>query len=91
MINPRLGAFWEGFAMEQLIHVLQLPEVYFWSICGSFIPAMLPFRAVPLEKQVTLLPLRDAGTINGCNDEKDRFAWKRGGPLICRSRLEVDF
>ncbi|MDZ7664148.1 MAG: hypothetical protein U5K27_02265 [Desulfotignum sp.] len=87
MINPWLGASWEGFAMEQLIHVAPA-EVYFWStysgaeliffssitaentalksssvktrksaglcvspsrtliwsICGSFIPAVLPFR-----------------------------------------------
>jgi uncharacterized protein len=104
MINPRLGASWEGFAMEQLIHVLQLPEVYFWSTYSGAELDLLFFHngrkygieikfsenpkisrsmrialqdldlvhlwiiysgnvAVPLEKQVTLLPLADAGTI----------------------------
>lgn len=31
--NPKLGAFWEGFALEQLIQVLQLrsEECFFWS------------------------------------------------------------
>lgn len=31
MTNPRLGASWEGFAMEQIIRVLQLQDIYFWS------------------------------------------------------------
>jgi uncharacterized protein len=31
MSNPRLGASWEGFAMEQIIRVLPLQDVYFWS------------------------------------------------------------
>jgi len=29
--NPRLGASWEGFAMEQVLQTLQPPEAYFWS------------------------------------------------------------
>jgi len=29
--NPRLGASWEGFAMEQVLQILQPPEAYFWS------------------------------------------------------------
>jgi hypothetical protein len=31
MTNPRLGASWEGFAVEQIIRVLPLQDVYFWS------------------------------------------------------------
>lgn len=29
--NPRLGASWEGFALEQIIQTQHLSEVYFWS------------------------------------------------------------
>lgn len=29
--NPRLGASWEGFAMEQLLQAIQPTEAYFWS------------------------------------------------------------
>jgi len=34
MTHPRLGASWEGFAMEQFIRLLNLKddEVYFWSV-----------------------------------------------------------
>ncbi|MBU1172935.1 MAG: ATP-binding protein [Proteobacteria bacterium] len=31
MVNPRLGASWEGFALEQVIHILGLTDIYFWS------------------------------------------------------------
>lgn len=29
--HPRLGASWEGFALEQVIMALRPPEVYFWA------------------------------------------------------------
>ena len=29
--NPRLGASWEGFALEQVLQVIQPTEAYFWS------------------------------------------------------------
>lgn len=29
--HPRLGASWEGFALEQVLCRLQYPEVYFWA------------------------------------------------------------
>ncbi len=31
MGNPRLGASWEGFAMEQVLQAMQPAEAYFWS------------------------------------------------------------
>lgn len=31
MVHPRLGASWEGFAMEQTIQNLRLTDSYFWS------------------------------------------------------------
>jgi len=29
--HPRLGASWEGFAIEQVLRILQPPEAYFWA------------------------------------------------------------
>ncbi len=29
--HPRLGASWEGFALEQVLQVVRPPEAYFWS------------------------------------------------------------
>ena len=29
--HPRVGASWEGFALEQFLNIVQLPEAYFWS------------------------------------------------------------
>lgn len=29
--HPKYGASWEGFAIEQAVQLLQLPEIYFWS------------------------------------------------------------
>lgn len=29
--HPKVGAFWEGFVIEQVVQTLQLTEVYFWS------------------------------------------------------------
>ena len=29
--HPRLGASWEGFALEQILSVLNRPEAYFWA------------------------------------------------------------
>lgn len=29
--NPRLGASWEGFALEQVLHAVHPSEAYFWS------------------------------------------------------------
>ncbi len=31
MVNPRLGASWEGFALEQALQILQPADVYFWA------------------------------------------------------------
>ncbi|MCD4721832.1 MAG: ATP-binding protein [Desulfobacula sp.] len=31
MVNPRLGASWEGFALEQALRILQPVDVYFWA------------------------------------------------------------
>jgi uncharacterized protein len=28
---PRLGASWEGFAIEQVLQILKLPQVFFWA------------------------------------------------------------
>lgn len=28
--HPRVGASWEGFALEQILRMLHVPEVYFW-------------------------------------------------------------
>jgi len=33
--HPRLGASWEGFALEQVVSALARPEVYFWSTQGG--------------------------------------------------------
>jgi predicted AAA+ superfamily ATPase len=33
--NPRMGASWEGFALEQLLQVIQPTEAYFWSTYGG--------------------------------------------------------
>ena len=33
--HPRLGASWEGFALEQLLNVLRHHEVYFWGTQGG--------------------------------------------------------
>lgn len=29
--HPKVGASWEGFAIEQIIRLLRLPEAYFWA------------------------------------------------------------
>ncbi|MCD6184382.1 MAG: ATP-binding protein [Deltaproteobacteria bacterium] len=29
--NPRIGASWEGFALEQVLQIIRPPEAYFWS------------------------------------------------------------
>ena len=29
--HPRVGASWEGFALEQFLNIVQMPEAYFWS------------------------------------------------------------
>jgi predicted AAA+ superfamily ATPase len=31
MVNPRLGASWEGFALEQVLRILQPADAYFWA------------------------------------------------------------
>lgn len=33
--HPRLGASWEGFALEQLLETLHPPEAYFWATYGG--------------------------------------------------------
>jgi predicted AAA+ superfamily ATPase len=33
--HPRLGASWEGFALEQMISAMEHPAVYFWSTHGG--------------------------------------------------------
>jgi uncharacterized protein len=33
--HPRLGASWEGFAIEQVLHTLAPAEAYFWSTHGG--------------------------------------------------------
>jgi predicted AAA+ superfamily ATPase len=33
--HPKLGASWEGFAMEQILSVLGLRDVYFWATHGG--------------------------------------------------------
>lgn len=30
--HPRLGASWEGFALEQVLHVLRTRDAYYWSV-----------------------------------------------------------
>lgn len=29
--NPKLGAFWEGFALEEIVRTIEIDECYFWS------------------------------------------------------------
>jgi predicted AAA+ superfamily ATPase len=29
--HPRVGASWEGFALDQTLHVLKLPQAFFWA------------------------------------------------------------
>ena len=35
MSNPKLGGSWEGFAVEQIISLLETPDAYFWSTHGG--------------------------------------------------------
>lgn len=44
MVHPRLGASWEGFAMEQAIRGLGLTEFYFWSTYSGAELDLLFFR-----------------------------------------------
>lgn len=30
--NPKVGASWEGFALEQVLQILQPPQAYFWGV-----------------------------------------------------------
>jgi len=43
--NPRLGASWEGFAMEQVLQALRPSEAYFWSTYSGAEVDLLFFRA----------------------------------------------
>jgi len=42
--NPRLGASWEGFAMEQVLQALHPSEAYFWSTYSGAEIDLLFFR-----------------------------------------------
>lgn len=42
--NPRLGASWEGFAMEQVLQATQPAEAYFWSTYSGAEVDLLLFR-----------------------------------------------
>jgi uncharacterized protein len=33
--HPRLGASWEGFALEQILNVIRPREAYFWATHGG--------------------------------------------------------
>jgi len=33
--HPKVGASWEGYAIEQLISILQLNNIYFWGTHGG--------------------------------------------------------
>jgi len=33
--HPRVGASWEGFALEQVLQAVRLPQVYFWATHGG--------------------------------------------------------
>ncbi|MDQ6996969.1 MAG: ATP-binding protein [Mariprofundus sp.] len=42
--NPRLGASWEGFAMEQVLQAMQPSEAYFWSTYSGAEVDLLLFK-----------------------------------------------
>ena len=43
--HPRVGASWEGFALEQLLHAVQPSEAFFWSThSGAEIDLFFQFR-----------------------------------------------
>jgi predicted AAA+ superfamily ATPase len=43
--HPRIGASWEGFALEQFLNIVQLPEAYFWSThSGAEIDLFFSYR-----------------------------------------------
>lgn len=33
--HPKVGASWEGFALEQVLGMVQAPQAYFWSVHGG--------------------------------------------------------
>ncbi len=33
--HPKLGASWEGFAIEQVVHLLETRDAYFWATHGG--------------------------------------------------------
>ncbi len=44
MVHPRLGASWEGFALEQVISQMELKDAYFWSTYSGAELDLLFFR-----------------------------------------------
>lgn len=44
MVHPRLGASWEGFALEQVISRMKLKDAYFWSTYSGAELDLLFFR-----------------------------------------------
>ncbi len=43
--HPRVGASWEGFALEQFLHIAKPPEAYFWSThSGAEIDLFFQYR-----------------------------------------------
>lgn len=44
MVHPRLGASWEGFALEQAVQILGLTDCYFWSTYSGAELDLLFFR-----------------------------------------------
>jgi len=44
--HPKLGASWEGFALEQVLSLLEAREAYFWAThAGAELDLMVPVRA----------------------------------------------
>jgi predicted AAA+ superfamily ATPase len=33
--HPKVGASWEGFALEQVLHILDVSDAFFWSVHGG--------------------------------------------------------
>ena len=51
--NPSGGAIWEGMIVEEVIHLIDPPEAYFWAVHGgSELDLFLPFAPIHLGVEV---------------------------------------
>lgn len=76
--NAKVGASWEGFAMEQVIRILELKDAYFWATySGAELDLffILGGKHYGVEFKFTETPQRTKSMIQAVNDLKLEHLW----------------